>query len=181
MKLSFKLTKKQKTLIISGLILVLAGIFGVDPTSFKLQTNSTNSTNSTVKVISVIDGDTIVIEGGQKVRYIGINTPEFLYDKSGHKTGDQCFAKEATEENKKLVEGKTVKLQKDSSEKDKYGRLLRYVYVDNNFVNESLIKNGYARLMTIKPDTDHSLQFKTDQENAKENNLGLWKVCPTKY
>lgn len=178
MKFSFKLSKKQKTLIISGLILVLAGIFGIDPTSFKLQTNSTNST---VKVVSVVDGDTIVIEGGQKVRYIGIDTPEILYDKNGHKTGEECFAREATEENKKLVEGKIIKLQKDTSEKDRYGRFLRYVYVGDTFVNESLIKNGYAKIMTIKPDIAYYQTFKEDEKTAKENMLGLWKDCSIKY
>lgn len=182
------MTEKQKTLIIAGLILIFSAIFKIDlPKNICTGQACLSPTVAQTKieittVTRVIDGDTIEIEGGRKVRYIGIDTPEILYDKNGRKTGEECFAQEATEENKKLVEGKMVRLEKDSSEKDRYGRLLRYVYVDSNFfVNESLIKNGYARLMMIKPDTKHYLEFKTDQENAKANNLGLWKACPIKY
>ena len=84
-------------------------------------------------VTKVIDGDTIQIENGQKVRYIGIDTPELK--------GNECYAKQAREKNKELVEGKQVKLQKDISETDKYGRLLRYVYTEQGkFVNNLLVQ-----------------------------------------
>lgn len=139
-----------------------------------------------VKVIRVVDGDTIEIEGNIKVRYIGINTPEFIRDTTGKKTGEDCFAQESYLENKKLVEGKTVRLEKDISETDKYGRLLRYVYINDPstssgqviFVNDYLIKNGFAKIMTIKPDIKFSQQFKIEEKEAKQNNLGIWKNCP---
>jgi micrococcal nuclease len=131
----------------------------------------------TAIVSRVIDGDTIEIEGKIKVRYIGINTPEIYHDTTGKKTGEQCFANESYLENKKLVEGKTITMIKDVSDKDQYGRLLRYVYVDDKFINEYLIKNGFAKLMTIKPNIKYSLQFKADQAEAKLNNRGIWKIC----
>jgi len=138
----------------------------------------------TVNVTRVIDGDTIEIEGNIKVRYIGINTPEIYHDTTGKKTGEQCFAEESYLENKRLVEGKTATLIKDVSDKDKYGRLLRYVYIDPStssgqeiFVNDYLITNGFAKIMTIKPDTKYSLVFKQKGEEAKVNNLGIWKKC----
>ena len=82
------------------------------------------------KVTRVIDGDTIELETGQKVRYIGINTPETVDPRKPA----ECFGRESSEKNKELVEGKIVELEKDISETDKYQRLLRYVYVDGVLV-----------------------------------------------
>jgi len=132
----------------------------------------------TAFVTRVIDGDTIEIEGKKKVRYIGINSPEIYRDTTGKKTGEQCFANQSYLENKRLVEGKIIRMEKDVSETDKYGRLLRFVYINNTFVNEYLILNGYAKIMTVKPDTKFSQQFKIDEKEAKENDRGLWKECP---
>lgn len=130
----------------------------------------------------VIDGDTIKIPTGEKVRYIGINTPET----------DECFGSQATKQNKKLVENNNVILVKDTSETDKYNRLLRYVYVENCdqivdssfcesnntlFVNKYLIQMGFATLMQIKPDTRYYNEFKELETKAKESNLGLWGYC----
>lgn len=85
--------------------------------------------------------DTIVIDNGEHIRYIGMNTPEL--------ETNECYATEASEMNKELVLGKTVKLEKDISDVDKYGRLLRYVYVDNVFVDDYLVRNGFAKIMDI--------------------------------
>jgi len=138
----------------------------------------TLSEKQLVKVIRVVDGDTIEIENGQKIRYIGINAPEFFHDTNGRKTGEECYAKESYEENKKLVEGKKITLVKDVSDKDKYGRLLRYVYVDDLFINDYLIKNGFAKNMAIKPDLLYYQQFKIEEKKARENKHGLWNNCP---
>lgn len=185
----FKLTKKQTTYVLLIILAILQIFFGKNN---PLPKNSLNSIctgqacltptiiitdKQTVKVVRVIDGDTIEIEGKQKVRYIGINTPEIYHDTTGKKTGEQCFANESYLENKKLVEGKTVTLVKDISDKDKYGRLLRYVYSGDQFVNEYLIQNGFAKIMTIKPDIKYALQFKEYQAIAKENNIRIWKKC----
>jgi len=133
-----------------------------------------------ILVTKVIDGDTIKLENGQIVRYIGIDTPETV---DPRKT-IQCFGKEASDKNKELVEGKKVKLQKDVSETDRYGRLLRYVWVnteDNKgvFVNDYLVKQGYARAVSYPPDIKFQDLFNASQNYALENNIGLWSKCVT--
>ncbi len=152
----------------------------------------TNYEKQLVKVLYVIDGDTIVIEGNKKVRYIGINTPEL---KDPRKPVG-CFAQEAADENKKLVEGKEVFIQKDVSEIDKYKRLLRYVWVGDPstdsinspqtgsgqviFVNDYFVRQGFAQVSTFPPDVKYYQQFLEAQTEAKENNRGLWSSCPAK-
>lgn len=128
-----------------------------------------------VLVKRVIDGDTIELSTGQKVRYIGIDTPELVHPEKPV----ECFAKEAKAENQKLVEGKMVRLEKDISETDKYGRLLRYVYIGDIFVNDALIRQGFAHASTYPPDVGYSEQFITAQKEARENNRGLWGDCPS--
>ena len=123
------------------------------------------------KVKRVIDGDTIELEGGQKVRYIGINSPELLKD--------SCFGSEALEKNRLLVEGKVVRLEKDISETDKYGRLLRYVYDGDVFVNEVLVQEGFAQVSTYPPDVARKEKFLVAQQTAREDNKGLWGGCPS--
>lgn len=134
------------------------------------------SEKTTYKVKRVIDGDTIELEDGQKVRYIGINTPETV----DPRLPIQCFGKEASDENKKLVENKVVRLEKDISETDKYGRLLRYVYTDNIFINDYLVKNGFARASTFPPDVKFAQLFLTSEKEARTNNTGLWNQCPVR-
>jgi len=134
---------------------------------------SENSEENLFKVIRVVDGDTIAIEGGQVIRYIGIDTPETVHPSKPI----QCFGKEASNKNKELVEGKMVKLEKDVSETDKYGRLVRYVWVGDIFVNDYLVRNGYAYAYTYPPDVKYSEQFVKAQAEAKLNNRGLWASC----
>ncbi len=124
----------------------------------------------TSTVTKVFDGDTIEIESGIKVRYIGIDTPE-IYPKK------ECYAEESRAKNTDLVLGKKVKLIKDQSETDKYGRILRYVYIDDLFVNDYLVKNGYAKTLNISPDTKYSTEFTSQESTAKKFNLGLWGKC----
>ena len=121
-------------------------------------------------VAKVIDGDTIVLENGKTLRYIGIDTPEVSQ-------GTECFADESTEKNKELVLGKEVRLEKDVSETDRYGRLLRYVYVANTFINEILVYEGYATAATYPPDVKYSQLFKEAEKDARENSKGLWGKC----
>jgi len=150
-----------KILIISVLFLIIGIILII---SFKGE-------EPVFKVNKVIDGDTIVLESGEVVRYIGIDTPET------NESNNDCFAQEAWDINRELVEGKEIKLKKDISDKDKYGRLLRYVWVDDIFVNEYLIKEGYALSAKYSPDTKYTEQFDNFEEQAEENNLGLWSSC----
>jgi len=125
------------------------------------------------KVIKVIDGDTIKLENGEVVRYIGIDTPETVHPSKPV----QCFGREASNKNKELVEGKLVRLEKDITDRDKYGRLLRYVWVGDLFVNDYLVRQGYAYVYTYPPDVKYSEQFVQAQREARENNRGLWAVC----
>lgn len=128
-------------------------------------------------VSKVIDGDTVELEGGRRVRYIGINTPEINYQ-----TGkNDCYAAEAKQKNQELVESKVVRLEKDISETDKFGRLLRYVYVDDLFVNKVLVEQGFAQVSTFPPDVKYQKDFVDADRRARESSLGLWgPVCPPK-
>lgn len=134
--------------------------------------------SSGVLVTKAIDGDTIEIEGGQRVRYLGVDTPE---TKDPRKPV-QCFGKEAARKNKELVEGKRVILEKDITDTDKYNRLLRFVYLPLEdgtmlFVNDYLIREGFAKVLTIPPDVKFAEQFLEAQRKAREGSLGLWKMC----
>lgn len=125
------------------------------------------------KVKRVVDGDTIELENGQKLRYIGMDTPESVKPN----TPVQCFAKAAVARNKELVEGKEVRLVKDVSDKDRFQRLLRYVYVDDVLVNETLIKEGLAFSRSYPPDISMQDQFRQAEAQARANNIGLWASC----
>lgn len=127
-----------------------------------------------VLVKRVIDGDTIEIEGGQKVRYIGIDTPETVDPRKPI----QCFGIEASNRNKELVENKKIRLEKDVSETDKYGRLLRYVYVGKTFVNLALVSEGFAHSSSYPPDVKYQSQLIAAERQARDQNLGLWSKCP---
>jgi micrococcal nuclease len=124
-------------------------------------------------VVAVIDGDTIVISGGEKVRYLGINTPEtHRPDKLPEYCGEAAF-----EANRRLVAGKTVRLEFDQRLRDKYGRLLAYVYVDNLFVNAELIRQGYAQVSSYRDNQRHDAEFQRLQRSAIEARRGLWGGC----
>jgi len=128
------------------------------------------------RVTRVIDGDTIEVnlEGATyRVRYIGIDTPETVHPSQPV----ECFGKEASDKNSELVEGKIVRLEKDVSETDVYGRLLRYVWVGDIFVNDYLVRQGYAYASTYPPDVKYAEQFAQAQREAEENNRGLWAAC----
>lgn len=131
-----------------------------------------------VLVTAVIDGDTIKVKDGQTVRLIGIDTPETKHPRKSV----QCFGKEASNETKNLLEGKAVILQKDVSETDQYKRVLRYVFLplENGellFVNDYLVREGFARVLTYPPDVKYNEQFREAEREAKENKKGLWGKC----
>lgn len=127
-----------------------------------------------VKVTRVIDGDTIEIESGERLRYIGIDTPE----KNDPRKPVQCFAEEASKRNMELVEGKIIKFYKDVAERDKYGRLLGYVYLeDGTFVNLELVKDGVAFSYPYPPDISKQDEFSQAEKEARESKVGLWSAC----
>lgn len=127
-----------------------------------------------VTVVSVVDGDTIKIEGGEVVRYIGINTPETVAPGKSV----ECFGKEASAKNKELVQGKVVELTRDVSQRDRYGRLLRYVWIGDMMVNQVLVREGYAQVSTYPPDVANADMLLEAQRLAREEEKGLWRMCP---
>ena len=132
--------------------------------------------SATVQVVRVIEGDTIqvccVFRDRVKVRYIGINTPETHHPARGV----EPYGKEASEANRRLVDGKTVRLEFDVQQLDKYGRTLAYVYLkDGTFVNAWLVENGYAMVMTVPPNVKHQELFLKIQREAREERRGLWR------
>lgn len=141
---------------------------------------------SDILVRRVIDGDTIQLETGERVRLIGIDTPEMhesdkLY-RDSQRTGQdtrtiQELGRRAYEFTKKLAEGKRVSLEFDVEKYDKYGRLLAYVYLkkDGAFVNAEIIKQGYASVMTIPPNAKYADLFLKLYQEARNNKRGLWK------
>ncbi|MEK7592015.1 MAG: thermonuclease family protein [Patescibacteria group bacterium] len=139
------------------------------PTKSEIATDSVQF----FRVKRVVDGDTIQLENGDKVRYIGVNTPETV----DPRRPVQCFGKEAKEKNRELVEGKLVRLVKDISETDRYGRKLRYVYAGEVFINSELIKYGYATTETVPPDVHFSNFFRDLEATAREQKIGLWQSC----
>ena len=129
---------------------------------------------SDILVTRVIDGDTIEVSiAGEiyKVRYIGIDAPE-LDDKRAEYS---ALAQEATRYNRQLVEGKTVRLEKDASETDRYGRLLRYVYVDDIFVNAELARQGLAWAKAYPPDTKYQDTLEKAEAEARQDKIGIWQ------
>jgi micrococcal nuclease len=161
-------------------LLFFSQLFGTwvgvpDPQKSIPETAQTKESEEIAQVTAVVDGDTIkVLLNGkeEKVRYIGVDTPEPYRDKN-----PACFSKEATARNTELVAGKEVRLVPDTENRDRYNRLLRYVYVDDVFVNEQLVREGYATTLTIKPNTQFADLFASAEGEARNAGVGLWSVC----
>ena len=130
-------------------------------------------------VINVVDGDTIdVLIGGRelRVRYIGIDTPETV----DPQRPVECFGREASKRNRELVEGMTVGLERDVSETDQFGRLLRHVWANGEMVNAALVEEGYASASTFPPDIRYAELFAALETQARAHNRGLWgSACAT--
>ncbi len=134
------------------------------------KTSNTDNTKSTsidiiyTKAVYIIDGDTFVTQEGKKVRLIGINTPEI----------GELYYTQARNALADMILNKTIRLEKDISDVDRYGRLLRYVYVGDVFVNLELVRQGYAQVVTYPPDVKYKDLFLEAQRKAKEDKKGLW-------
>jgi len=174
-----KSTRNFNLILLLATCLFLSGFIIFAVRKVEKQTSSISkeikSLKTMAKVTKVFDGDTIQIENGQKVRYIGIDSPETY-------PSQECYSKESKEANEALVLNKEVVLVTDISNTDKYGRLLRYVYVNdvnNNdiFVNEFLIRNGFAKVATYPPDIKFKNIFNESQQKSLKNYLGLWASC----
>jgi micrococcal nuclease len=130
------------------------------------------------RVLRIVDGDTIHVRVGgrdERVRYIGIDTPEEV--KPG--TPVQCYARAAAAANRRLVAGQEVRLVPDVEARDRYGRLLAYVFRagDGRFVNEVLVREGFARTLTIPPNVRYADRLSALAGEARRAGRGLWSAC----
>ena len=117
------------------------------------------------EVIKVYDGDTLTVEGGEKLRLIGIDAPEI----------GEPFATSSRDYLSGLVLGQKVRIESDKTERDKYGRLLVYLYIDEIFVNEKMVKSGLAFATPYYPDTSKQEVLETAEVEAKNARLGIWR------
>jgi len=168
----------NKTVVI-GAILALMAAIGL--TGYKIVKDNGESVPSSIDidaqlVSKVIDGDTFSIQAGGKIRLIGINAPD----------EGECFYASSTEYLQSLIENKKVKLEKDISGVDDYGRLLRYAILPNSIatennilINEQLIREGYAVREQTAPDNRYRDLFATAEAEAKKLGKGLWSACKT--
>jgi micrococcal nuclease len=134
----------------------------------------------TGRVERIVDGDTVKVRVPDRrravtVRYIGVDTPESV------KPGEplQCYAKQASNFNKRLVTGRRVRLRIGRERTDRYGRTLAYVYLldGDRFVNAELVRRGYARTVEFPPNTDFADRFDRLERRAREQGRGLWSAC----
>jgi micrococcal nuclease len=125
-------------------------------------------------VVRVVDGDTIHVRLGErieKVRYIGVNTPEIHHPRKGVEPG----GREARLVNLDLVLGRRVRLDTDVQTRDRYGRLLAYVWIGDLMVNAEMVRRGYAQVMTVPPNVRHQALFLKLQRDAREAGRGRWR------
>lgn len=131
----------------------------------------------TATVKKVIDGDTIEIRIGKSnetVRLVGIDTPETVHPNKPI----ECFGPEASARTKELLpHGTKVRVERDVEARDHFGRLLLYVYLGDQMVNELLLREGFARTLAIEPNTSHAARFEHISAEARTANVGLWASC----
>ncbi|MEL6405043.1 MAG: thermonuclease family protein [Chloroflexota bacterium] len=147
----------MQTMIRVCMLIVIAVLVGACTTS--------TAGGETGRVVNVVDGDTIdvVINGTEyRVRYVGVNTPE---------RDEVCYA-DATQANADMVEGEIVRLVRDTADTDRFGRLLRYIYVGETFVNRQLVADGYAETVLYGDDDEFYDDFLRFERNAERNGLG---------
>jgi micrococcal nuclease len=134
-----------------------------------------NGFPSEAEVAKVIDGDTIVLDGGEKVRYLGINAPEIMVrDGKQWIPKAQICGEEAKTYNQKLVEGKRVRLEYDQRKRDDYNRILAYVWGDGVLVNGELLRKGLALVDVRSPNRKHQKMFFDFQKEARDFHRGIW-------
>lgn len=174
--MGYKTQKRLITLVV-GLLIVLAGYFAEQKPDLATRVLG-NNTPGYYRVADFSDGDTITVNmngKNERVRFIGVDTPE-THDP---RKAVQCFGQVAANFTKQLIGTQKVRLEADelSSNRDRYDRILRYVYLpDNRLVNAEIIKQGYGFAYTSFPFTK-SEEFVNYEDEARDNNRGLWKSC----
>jgi micrococcal nuclease len=158
------------------LVVALAGVYGL--TQARGGADDGAPGGGAARVVRVVDGDTILVSldgREERVRYIGVDTPETVKPD----TPTQCFGKRASAYNHALLDGRSVRLVGDAEARDRYGRLLAYVYRagDGLFVNAALVRGGYATTLTIPPNVAHADELAALAGEARRAGRGLWSAC----
>jgi endonuclease YncB( thermonuclease family) len=117
-------------------------------------------------VTKVIDGDSFVVNGGREIRLIGVDAPEF----------SQPYSLDSKNYLENLILNREVLLEKDKTNEDRYGRLLRYVYLGDEFINEKIVRNGYANIYSYPPNITYENLFIKAEKLAKNEELGFWSL-----
>jgi micrococcal nuclease len=170
--------------IILGIVIFLGLCAALSILLPGIEQNASPNGLTSARVTRVVDGDTLKVRidsqpEEQTIRIIGVDTPE---TKDPNKEV-MCYGDEATSKTQDLVNraGGNVELEKDTSETDRYGRLLRYVWLPNSdgrtMLNEELVKGGYARAVVYPPDVKYRERFSAEEQRAKRQHLGLWGAC----
>ncbi|MDO8489865.1 MAG: thermonuclease family protein [bacterium] len=170
--------------VAAGVVIIAAAVAGNPHASYSIplpagkriaHDHSVKTTPGTLmKVLRVIDGDTIEFVNGERLRYIGIDTPE-EFDR---RKPVQCFAFAAAARNKALVEGRLIRFFQDVTSHDAYDRWLGFVYLeDGTFVNKKLIEEGFAFAYSFPPDISKSEEMRKAEEGARKQKKGLWSGC----
>jgi micrococcal nuclease len=157
----------------------LAGFLGLND-SFQTSKVKSKPGLEKVKVSKVADGDTIELTDGRKVRYLNMDTPE----SKKPATPVQCYAIDAYEFNKSKINGREVWILPDKEDEDKYGRSLRFIFLNENdtdsiekSLNADLVRRGYARTSIYKPNNTYQDIFYKLQKDAESQKIGLWGKC----
>ena len=138
-----------------------------------LKTEKNRSDLVQYEVIRVIDGDTVELKNGERLRYNDIDTPETVHPSKPI----ECFGPEASAKNEELVQGEIILVEFGNPKKDRYGRLLGYVYVDDLFVNAELVKGGYAEVNSYGNPGSKLGELINIEKDAKLKSMGLWGNC----
>jgi len=155
----------------TALVVILAAILGARTIAGGDGDGGDGAKRGTAIVTRVVDGDTAVLEGIGKSRFIGVDTPE-VYGRA------ECFGAQASAFAKRVLEGRRVRYEIGAEPRDRYGRALVYIWLqDGRFFNEMLVRQGYARTLTIAPNVQYSDRFGRAARAARQDARGLWKTC----
>lgn len=165
--------KKQKTSILS-LLIIIAALSYFFP-QYLQNKQQEELPSGSYRVVRVVDGDTIVIQyqgTEEKVRLIGVDTPESVHSDASKNTP---YGKVASDYTKAQLTGKIIQLEFDVQERDKYGRLLAYIYVDGKMYNKTLLEEGHAKVATFPPNVKYVEEFQQIERTAQKNQVGMWQ------
>ena len=170
--------KKISTILILGILLFgcTGEVTSSPEASLSPKGSITDNNRSNLvqyEVIRVIDGDTVELKNGERLRYNDIDTPETVHPSKPI----ECYGPEASKKNKELVEGETILVELGDPEKDRYGRLLGYVYIDDLFVNAELVRGGYAEVNSYGNPGSKIVELINIERDAKLKSTGLWSSC----